>query len=210
VNAYELDTATLAMIGEADTAANRTAWSARFLDSYNRAYAQLCEQRLLPAACEAVTLDADGCFPTASLRHRPLPRRRIWVSDQNPFCNASGARRWEAWLAGDDRVHTAHCPLGQCWTLYRHYPDPLVNPNPATPDGSAGTPTLLEDARHGLLAMAAAADWFRARRHFDREQAWRAAFEEGTRGLGPAAGPWEASFERRSAPVMDRCAPWAL
>ena len=178
MNTYELDTQTLANIDEAATDANRTALSVGFLASYNRAYAQICVSLAKPTQWQQVTL-VDRQFDTAGLDYKILPDGIVAVKAEKDFAVAGGfgrARGYSFYWAEGSKVAAPMCGLPQAWVCYRHYPEPLVNPNPLQPLGNASSPGLLDSACHGVLAMAAAADYFRAHRKFDREQAWLEAY----------------------------------
>ena len=186
MNTYELDTQTLANIDEAATDANRTALSAGFLASYNCAYARICVSLVKPTKWQQVTLDANRQFDTAVLDSKILLDGIVAVKAEKDFAAAGGfgrATNYSFYWAEGNQVAAPMCGLPQAWVCYRHYPEPLTNPSPLQPLGNASSPNLLDSACHGVLAMAAAADYFRAHRKFDREQAWLEAYHGALVGM---------------------------
>jgi hypothetical protein len=185
MNTYELDTQTLRNIDEADTAEARQTLSPGFLASYNRAYTQICAERLRPAAWEQVALDGNRQFDPTQLAHSILPGGILAVRQAKDFSLEAGYGRTEGWQAfwQGDMVAVPQCGLSQVWVCYRYYPAALANPNPADGAGNSSVPDLLEDTLHTVLCMAAAEDYFRERRKFDREHAWAEAYAKAVCGI---------------------------
>lgn len=189
---YDLDTLTLANIGEEDTNENRQAYSPQFLVAYYEAYATLCNNILKPVAALMVQLDDEKRFDIAVFDGRLAPGGIKSVKAHRDFTAETGyapAHEYAFHWVEDGRAVVPAAPAGaEVYVTYFLKPDALVIASP-TISGSGSEPVLMPLQYHGALSSYAAASFFRMRRKFERMQVWMETWLSAVRDMqGKADG----------------------
>lgn len=185
MNVYELDTETLRMVYEDVSDANRTAYSAGFLQSYNVAYAELQRDVYKPIGYEEVAVE-NNRFAVSDLSYdcRSVIRLGQYqdfseeagyiISPEIKFTSQHGYIYIDRWYTGDS-----------VWVEYLKKYKPLKNDTPTIEPEEAtetNTPQIPEEA-HRLLCRMAAADFFQMRRKPDLAAAQMWNYEREKKGL---------------------------
>jgi hypothetical protein len=183
---YQLDTLTLANIGEEVSDGNRAEYSPLFLNAYNEAYFSLCAGAVKPVAGQVVELDVEKRFSPDDLEKKLVPGGIVGVKTGMDFAENSGfapAREYEYhWTEDDSIAVPAAQENAQVYFVYRYFPDALTNDDPTDSDGDS-SPDLIPEQYQSALASYAAASFFRVRRKFERMQVWMETYLTAVRDL---------------------------
>jgi hypothetical protein len=201
---YELDTLTLANIGEEVNDANRAEYSPLFLNAYNEAYFSLCAGQIKPTAGQTVALDGDKRFSPAILEQNLVPGGIVAVKKSLDYSGDSSfvkAREYDFHWTEDGKIAVPFAETNESvYVVYRYFPEALTNDEPTESAGTS-SPQQLPEQYHGALSSYAASAYFRIRRKYERMQVWLETYLSAVRDLQGTADSGTLKLRNVFAPM---------